>query len=78
MSGFTDKLKGKFDETVGKAKEKMADMSEHRSEDKNAENMKTEGQTQNLKGKGEGLMGDVKDKTEDVTEDIKDKFKKTG
>ena len=61
MTSTTDKIKGKYDETVGKGKREIGRATDD-------EELQGEGELQNIKGKGEGLKGDVKDKLKDVVD----------
>jgi uncharacterized protein YjbJ (UPF0337 family) len=61
-----EKMKGKFNETVGGAREKAGEWT-------GDEESRSEGQAQEMKGKAQGMWGDAKEKAEDVGEDIKEK-----
>ena len=65
MSGLGDKNKGKVSEVKGDAKEN------YRRETGNSE-IEAEGQMDQAKGKGQGVVGEVKE----AASDIKDKIKK--
>jgi uncharacterized protein YjbJ (UPF0337 family) len=59
MSGTDDKLKGKVDETKGKAKQALGDLTDD-------ESMRREGQADELKGKSKQAVGHLKDAADDV------------
>ncbi len=65
MSGLGDKIKGKVNEVKGDAKENYG------RETGNSE-IEAEGQMDQAKGKGQGVVGEVKE----AANDIKDKIKK--
>jgi len=61
MTSTTDKIKGKYDETVGKTKSEIGKATDD-------EELQGEGELQNIKGKGETAKGDVKDKLKDAVD----------
>ncbi|MGI3130882.1 CsbD family protein [Halopseudomonas pachastrellae] len=61
MTSTTDKLKGKYNETVGKAKRETGRTLDD-------EELQGEGELQNLKGKAESTKGKVKDKLKDLVD----------
>jgi len=61
MTSTTDKIKGKYDETVGKTKREIGRATDD-------EELQGEGELQNIKGKGESLKGDVKGKLKDLVD----------
>lgn len=58
-----DKLKGKVDQTVGAGKKAIGKTT-------GDEEMEAEGKGQELKGKGQGVVGGVKDKAEELKEKV--------
>lgn len=58
-----EKMKGKGNEAVGGAKEKVGEVTGDRD-------MEAEGEAQKDKGKVQGAWGDVKDKAEDLKDKV--------
>jgi uncharacterized protein YjbJ (UPF0337 family) len=63
MDHHDDKLKGKGNEMMGGAKEKLGDMTDN-------ERMEAEGQQQKFKGKAQGAVGDAKEKLGDLKDKV--------
>ncbi|MCM0583152.1 CsbD family protein [Weissella diestrammenae] len=62
-----DKVASAKDQTVGKAKEVIGDVS-------GDEKLEAEGKAQGILGKAKDILGDAKDKVEDAVEDVAGKF----
>ncbi|RYD65730.1 MAG: CsbD family protein [Sphingomonadales bacterium] len=60
MGELTDKIKGNVNEMVGKAKQAMAGDADDPQRTHADDKLAAEGKTQELKGKGEQLIGKVK------------------
>ena len=60
MGELTDKIKGEFDEVVGKAKQAIAGDPNDPNRTHEDDKLDAEGKGQELKGKGEGVLGSVK------------------
>lgn len=65
MTGFTDKIKGAVNETVGTVKQKIGEATDRPE-------LEGEGIAQQMKGKGQGMLGEAKEKVADVVEATKD------
>jgi uncharacterized protein YjbJ (UPF0337 family) len=63
MSGTDDKVKGKIDETKGKAKQAWGDLTDD-------EKTRAEGERDEVKGKGQQAVGHIKDAADDVKKAI--------
>ncbi|HDY98888.1 MAG TPA: CsbD family protein [Pseudomonas sabulinigri] len=61
MTSTTDKIKGKYNETVGEAKSDIGKATDN-------EELQGEGELQKIKGKGETAKGNVKDKLKDLVD----------
>ncbi len=71
MNSFMDKVRGLFNQVTGRIKQSMS----KGTGDKRLEN---EGNVQELKGKGQKIVGHTKDIVGDVTDGVRETFKKTG
>ena len=60
MGELTDKIKGNVNELVGKAKQAMAGDADDPNRTRADDKLAAEGKVQELKGKGQRLMGKVK------------------
>jgi len=67
MSGDKDKLKGTFDETKGKVKAGIGDLTD-------SPTRRAEGQDDQAKGKGEQALGGVKNAAGDAKDAVKKTF----
>jgi uncharacterized protein YjbJ (UPF0337 family) len=65
MSGTDDKMRGKFDEATGKAKQAIGDMTDN-------DKMRDEGRADEAKGKGKQALGNVKNAADDAKDAISD------
>ena len=63
MSSTTDKIKGVANETLGKAKQGIGDVSGN-------DKLKAEGAAQELKGKAQGTVGDAKSAVKSATDKL--------
>lgn len=69
MSGTTDKIKGMANETVGKAKQGIGEMT-------GSDKLKAEGAVQEAKGDAQQAMGDAKNAAKDAVDKTADTLKK--
>ena len=65
-SSTRDRAEGMFDETKGKGKQALGDLTDN-------EQMKGEGMIDEMKGKGEQAWGDIKDAAGDLKDDMERK-----
>lgn len=61
MTSTTDKIKGQYNETVGKTKREIGEATGN-------EKLQGEGELQNIKGKAEKAKGEAKEKVKDVVD----------
>ncbi len=61
-----EKMKGKFNEAAGSAREKAGEWTHN-------EDTEAQGEEQKMKGKGQGAWGNAKSKGEDIGHDVKEK-----
>jgi uncharacterized protein YjbJ (UPF0337 family) len=63
MSSTTDKIKGYADKTIGKAKEKVGNVT-------GSDRLQAEGVAQTIKGKAEVAVGQAKDQAKKVVDGL--------